>query len=201
MKEIYEFVRDTEVEVQRRLGKPKLTIELVPESCWCSNVRTVASEDQWDTLRKATYKHYNYKCAVCEGTGSKWPVECHEVWSYSILPKGNTQKLQYLVALCPSCHEVKHFGRAQMTGREGVAFQHLVSVNQWTEAKTRWYLKQVHEIWDARSDIVDWELDLSWVKNRFGMEFEISSPPRGGISSSVEYAPEYGTHINVIRIK
>jgi len=201
MREVYEFVKSVEDEVKIRLGTPKLTVELVPQSCWFSNVRKHASSTQWDTLRKATYTHYKHICAVCGGKGPKWPVECHEIWTYSILPKGNIQKLQYLIALCPSCHEVKHFGRAQLTGRGDNAFQHLASVNQWTKGKTRWYLDQVHEIWDARSDIVDWELDLSWVKNRFGMEFEISSPPRGGISSSVEYAPEYGTHINVIRIK
>jgi len=178
MKEIYEFVRDTEAEIQRRLGKPNLTVELVPRSCWCSNVRTVATKDQWDTLRKATYKHYSHRCAVCGGKGPKWPVECHEMWQYDILPKGNTQKLRYLIALCPSCHEVKHFGRAQMVGRAEVALSHLMAINEWPQEEAVWYLQQVSKIFGARSEIVDWALDLSWVGSRF--DIKLDTTHRGG---------------------
>lgn len=199
MREIYEFIRDTEAEIQRRLGQLKLTVELVPESCWFSNVRTSATKGQWDALRKATYERYGNLCASCRGRGSKWPVECHEVWEYSILPKGNTQRLLYLVALCPSCHEVKHFGRAQMVGREDAAMHHLASVNGWNHKKTLWYLEQVAEIWNARSEIPEWTLDLSWLEKRFGIVLD-TEPPSSEFDSTVEYAPAYGMPIDVIRI-
>jgi hypothetical protein len=60
----------------------KLSIELVPQTCWFSNVRDHVDQKTWDILRKDTYKKANYKCEICGGVGSKHPVECHEIWDY-----------------------------------------------------------------------------------------------------------------------
>ena len=60
----------------------KLTIELVPKTCWFSNVRDHVSVAQWDTIRKQVYVKANYFCQICGSRGTKWPVECHEVWDY-----------------------------------------------------------------------------------------------------------------------
>ena len=155
--------------LERRFGKPLLTVELVPKSCWCSNVRDHATPAQWDTLRRATYKRYGDLCAVCKGRGPKWPVECHEVWRYSIKEDCNLQKLRYLIALCPSCHEVKHIGRAQLMGNGLRAMKHLSRVNKWHMAKTEHYLSYCMDLWNARSDL-EWKLDLGWVESRFGFK-------------------------------
>ena len=61
----------------------KLTIELVPQTAWYSNVRSNVTKSEWDVLRKACYKAAGYKCEVCSGKGPKHPVECHEMWSKS----------------------------------------------------------------------------------------------------------------------
>ena len=62
----------------------RLTIELVPESCWYSNVRSEVSKATWDVLRKAAYKKAGYVCEICGGKGPTYPVACHEMWSYDM---------------------------------------------------------------------------------------------------------------------
>lgn len=38
---------------------PKLTIELVPRSCWFDNVRNAVTVNQWDSLRKKQQSKLN----------------------------------------------------------------------------------------------------------------------------------------------
>jgi len=52
----------------------KLTIELVPKTCFFSNVRSEISATLWDILRKETYRKANYRCEICNGKGEKWPA-------------------------------------------------------------------------------------------------------------------------------
>lgn len=44
-----------------------LIVELVPSSCWFSNVRDHVPKATWDELRKSTYKQANYRCSLCGG--------------------------------------------------------------------------------------------------------------------------------------
>jgi hypothetical protein len=66
----------------RPRDEPRLTIELVPATCWFSNVRTVLSPRQWDALRSAVYAAAGWRCEVCGGRGKRHPVDCHKVWGY-----------------------------------------------------------------------------------------------------------------------
>lgn len=59
-----------------------LTIELVPNTCWYSNVRSNVAKKDWDTLRYHTYKQASHRCEICGGVGQQHPVECHEIWDY-----------------------------------------------------------------------------------------------------------------------
>jgi 5-methylcytosine-specific restriction endonuclease McrA len=107
--------------------EPKLTVEIVPESCHFKNVRSEVSKEQWDKLRKQTYRAANYRCEICGGKGDKWPVECHEVRDYNEETK--MQKLVRLIVLCPACHEVKHLDLASLNGRFEEAVSHLRTIN------------------------------------------------------------------------
>ncbi len=141
-------------------NKTKLTIELVPKTAWNINVRSEVSKEQWNILRKKTYQSANYKCEICSGKGSKWPVECHEIWSYDENTK--IQKLERLIALCPNCHLVKHYGRAEATGDGQKALKHLMKINQWTKHDAELYIEYVFELWMKRSQH-KWTLDLSFL--------------------------------------
>jgi hypothetical protein len=142
---------------------PILTIELVPSTQWGSNLRTRLPRKQWDKLRKECYRKASHVCEVCSEVGPKWPVECHEKWDYNEETK--MQTLTGLIALCPNCHLVKHFGRACSIGKKEEALSHFLKVNSWSSSKAEEYIEQVFNIWQKRSNH-SWSLDLSWLENR-----------------------------------
>ena len=150
------------IELDSSLLKVKLlTVELVPSTCWFSNVRDHVSKSTWDFLRQSTYKQANFRCEVCGGRGKKWPVECHEIWHYD--DRNYVQSLEGLIALCPSCHEAKHIGLAGIRGHGERAEAHLATVNGWSEEQTKAYLEEVWQIWRERSRH-QWNLELSWLE-------------------------------------
>jgi 5-methylcytosine-specific restriction endonuclease McrA len=154
--------------IKNSFNRPMLEIELVPKTCWFSNVRDHVSKAEWDALRKGVYKKANHICEICGGRGQKWPVECHEIWHYN--DENLTQTLQGLIALCPSCHEVKHIGLAGLRGRGEIARAHLEKINRWTGEQSEKYLDLVWEIWAERSKC-QWQLNLAWLE-QFGVYVE-----------------------------
>jgi hypothetical protein len=146
---------------QEDAAKKLLTIELVPQTCWFSNVRSEVTPAQWDSLRKATAHHAGNRCQICGGRGPQWPVECHELWHYD--DEQHIQTLLGLIALCPACHEVKHMGLANVRGRGHLATRHLAKVNGWTAAEAERYIADQFALWQQRSTF-QWQLDLSWLE-------------------------------------
>lgn len=143
-----------------------LTVELVPSTCWFSNLRSELSQEEWDRLRLPFFEQAGYRCELCGQRGTEHPVECHEVWEYD--DQRHIQRLRGLVALCPSCHEVKHIGYASTVGRAGQARAHLARVNGWSMESVDLYLEAQFEQWSRRSQH-EWTLDISWLA-RFGIE-------------------------------
>lgn len=149
------------------MKEPKLTIELVPSTCWYANVRSNVTRYQWDVLRREVYKEYNYCCAICGGKGSKHPVECHEVWEYD--EEKHIQKLVKMIAVCPDCHNVKHIGRASIIGKEEDAILQLCKVNKWNRSEARKYVDKQYNVWQQRS-LFEWKLDISLLKNKYNVD-------------------------------
>lgn len=138
-----------------------LTIELVPATSWGDNLRSRFKASEWDRLRKACYAQAEHKCEVCGGVGKKHPVEAHEIWDYD--GKSRVQRLVRLIALCPPCHEVKHFGRAIAVGNMERAFEHLRVVNGWGPHETQAHIEAAFALWRERS-LHPWTLDISAVR-------------------------------------
>jgi hypothetical protein len=141
------------------MKKLKLTIELVPAGSWFSNLRTMVSRKEWDRLRKKVYEAAGNLCEICGGKGRRHPVECHERWSYD--DDRGIQKLEGLIALCPMCHMVKHYGLAQIRGNEDWAFRHLCKVNEVYSAEGNKIVDDAFEAHRRRSDRY-WMVDTSW---------------------------------------
>jgi len=139
----------------------RLTVELVPSTQWGVNLRTALPKEQWDILRRECYRKAKYKCEICGGKGSKWPIEGHEIWKYDDV--NHIQKLMGLIGLCPSCHQVKHFGKAQLDGNGEKALEHLQKVNGITYTEAINYIHLAFQIWEDRSQY-QWELDLNWLE-------------------------------------
>ncbi|MBW1729023.1 MAG: HNH endonuclease [Deltaproteobacteria bacterium] len=139
-----------------------LTIELVPRTAWYKNLRSELSKEQWDELRRASYKAAGYRCEICGGKGDKWPVEAHEIWEYD--DKKHIQKLIGIISLCPLCHKVKHIGLAQMNGEYDIVLRHLAKVNGWDLEEAEDYINKQINKWKDRSQY-EWELNIDWLES------------------------------------
>jgi Zn finger protein HypA/HybF involved in hydrogenase expression len=151
-----------------------LTIELVPKTSWCKNVRSNISKEEWEKLKRTTFTRAGYKCEVCGGRGARWPVECHEIFAYD--DAQHIQKLVRLMALCPACHEVKHIGLSGLRGRGISAKAHLAKVNGWSLEDAELYIEGCFEKWHRRS-CHQWKLDLSYL-DQFGIGTESTTHSR-----------------------
>lgn len=159
-------VEDCPAPVQSHVVAP-LRIELVPATSWGDNLRSRMTQAQWDRIRKNQYAKANYQCELCgqRGTsqGYNWPVECHEVWEYD--DQAHRQKLVRLIALCPLCHQVKHFGLTEMRGRRRQAVDHLRKVNGWTTDQVEIHVREAFTLWRQRSKH-PWSLDISYLQEQ-----------------------------------
>jgi hypothetical protein len=130
-------------------GRPRLAVELVPKSLWYENLNKQLSKSDWDKLRRPVFKAAGHRCEICGGCGTEWPVECHERWDYD--DERHVQRLVGFMALCASCHLVKHIGRARAHGQGTFAEAHLSSVNGWTSDSTSRYVKLCLHLWSVRN--------------------------------------------------
>lgn len=144
----------------------KLTIELVPKTSWFSNVRDALSTTDWNTVKRFTAQHADRRCEICGGVGPKWPVECHEVWHYD--DTNHVQTLKRTIALCPTCHAVKHFGfnMTKFPNRVPKLIQHIATVNGISMQEAEDYIVHSFDVWTQRSQH-NWEVDLSWISKKF----------------------------------
>lgn len=139
----------------------KLSIELVPSSSWYSNVRSNVSKDNWEKIKKVIFKNADYKCEICGGIGKKHPVECHEIWEYD--DKNHIQKLVGCIALCPSCHRVKHYGLSSIQGLEVPTKKWFCKINNIDFNEANVEISKAFSTFNERSKH-QWTLDLNWLK-------------------------------------
>jgi hypothetical protein len=158
---VFESAEAVVVEMERRFDSPRLTVELLPATTWGSNLRSALRQTDWNRLRKSAYAAANNRCEVCGGVGGQYPVACHERWQFD--DAACSQRLVGLIALCPDCHDVKHFGRANEQGRGPLATLHLCDVNGWSIARGQEYLTLAFALWKLRTKRT-WEIDLSWLR-------------------------------------
>ncbi len=143
----------------------KLTIELVPKTCWYSNVRSNVKPAEWNRIRKKCYEKAGNKCEICGGVGTnqgvRHAVECHEIWHYDDVTKKQT--LAGLIALCPRCHKTKHAGLASIKGEIDIVIRQLMVVNDMDCEEAEDYIKGSFTVWQERSQH-KWELDISMLE-------------------------------------
>ncbi len=135
----------------------KLNFELVPDSCWYSNLRSILPPEGWDAVRKRAYARAGGRCSICGVQTNR--LEAHEQWSYD--EENAVQKLERVIAVCRPCHEVIHIGRTQLQGREREASEHFMKVNGCSYAEYRKALGEANEAHRRRNLIPEWRLDIS----------------------------------------
>ncbi|WP_017594916.1 DUF5710 domain-containing protein [Nocardiopsis potens] len=157
----------------RSLGSG-LYVDLVPSTCWFTNVRSCVPQRDWERLRRMVVGRAGRRCEVCGAAAAPaertW-LEVHERWTYD--PASRVQALRRLICLCTPCHTVTHFGLAQVRGRAAEALAHLREVTGMTDAQAREHVDDAFTVWEARSALA-WTLDLSMLTSA---GVEVSPPP------------------------
>lgn len=137
----------------------KLNFELVPDSCWYSNLRSALPKEAWDIIRKKAYARAGGRCMICGAPAAR--LEAHEQWEYD--DTNGVQRLKNIVAVCRPCHEVIHIGRTQLMGREREACAHYMKVNGCTYAEYVKALGEANAVHRERSRR-EWQADVSRLK-------------------------------------
>lgn len=138
----------------------KLDFEMVPDSCWYSNLRSILKPSMWDVVRKDAYLRADGRCMICGRPAKR--LEAHERWRYD--EKTNTQILDDVIAVCHSCHSVIHIGRTQLLGDEDEAIKHFLKVNNCKYADYIKALGKANLEHQRLNKVPEWKLDLSWLK-------------------------------------
>lgn len=102
-------------------------------------------------------------------------MECHEIWHYD--DDRQCQTLTGLIALCPSCHEVKHMGFSGLRGKKDEAVAHLALVNGWSLQGAFDYVDEAFDVSRERSRHA-WQLDISWLETP-GIKFQNETAAEG----------------------
>ena len=138
-----------------------LFVDLVPRTCWFTNVRSCISEQDWERLRRPVVRRAQHRCEACaapeDRAAGRW-LDVHERWSYD--EQAGVQHLRRLIVLCKLCHLVTHFGYANVTGRTDEALAHLKAVTGMSHGQAIAQIRAAENLWIERSGR-RWELDLS----------------------------------------
>lgn len=156
----------------RTFGGTELYIDLIPSSCWFTNVRYCVRPEDWDKIRKIVYSRINYHCETCgiDCIKNKIPIEAHERWDYNYSTL--TQKLVRLVGLCKNCHLTTHYGFSRMNGKEEQVKTHLMKIRNFNFEELKEHIDTRYAIWIEQNQY-NWNLDLSLITSN---GFEVIKP-------------------------
>lgn len=148
----------------RKFGGNVLFVDLIPSTCWFTNVRYCIHPSEWDRVRKFVYERVNYICECCgiNTNTHKIQLDAYERWLYD--DTTHTQKLIRIVALCYNCHQTTHIGLAGVNGKLHDATKHLQIVRNFTEEMCKEHIDDAIKIWKDRCKI-KWNLDISLIEN------------------------------------
>ena len=131
--------------------KLKLTMDLVPKSCWYQSLYRLLPRSQWNKLREGVLTKARNRCQICRADGKLY---CHEIWHYD--DKKHIQSLKGFHVVCSLCHHLSHFGKAQDLADQGLldldaVIQHFLSVNKVGVEIFEEHEKDAFTTWRERS--------------------------------------------------
>lgn len=140
---------------------------MVPQPLWGMNLRALLAADDWKRIAKDARDRSGSRCRICGGRGPQWPVEADEGWAYD--DRSRTQTLKGVIALCPDCHAVRHWGRTLTQGHGDRALTWMARINGWTAAQAQNCVAAAMQQWQDRSRFDDWRCDISWATRIYGV--------------------------------
>lgn len=162
------------------LEPPYIRPWMVPQTAWGKNLRALLEAGQWDIVRRRAYAEAGNRCRVCGARGPKWPVEADEAWEYDDATQ--TQILKGVIALCPDCHKIRHWGKTMVNGGEPAAFDRLMKINRWSRAVAETAIEAAFEQWERRSKH-EWTMDCNWVTRVHGFEVSVVGAARAALAN------------------
>jgi hypothetical protein len=138
-----------------------LFVDLVPQSCWFTNVRSGVAPIEWDRVRRMVYRRAGDRCEACgraRDRAAGVQMEAHERWYFDDARR--VQVLRRLICLCNGCHGTTHFGLANVQGRSAEALAHLITVTGLSRDLAEAHIEEAFALWQERSART-WDLDLS----------------------------------------
>ena len=152
-----------------------LFVDLVPSSCWFTNVRSCVTQQDWERLRRMIVSRAGQRCEIChrpaDQISGRW-LEAHERWAYDTAT--SVQSLRRLICVCTDCHQTTHYGLATIKGRDAEALAHLCAVTRVSRGEAELHIEAAFEAWHARSRTT-WDLDLGILT---GAGITVKRPPR-----------------------
>lgn len=159
----------------RSLGEG-LFVDLIPNTCWFTNVRSCVAEKDWERLRRMIVSRAGERCEVCgaarDSARGRW-LEAHERWTYD--ESTHVQRLARLICLCTDCHTATHYGLAGIRGLTEQARRHLMDVTGMTTEQVADHIDDAFAVWHERCKY-GWELDLRILTD---VGIELKAPPAG----------------------
>lgn len=150
----------------------RLYPDMIPSTCWFTNVRSAVAPRHWSAVRRAILLRAGNRCECC-GTshgashnGSSIQLECHERWSFDV--STGIQTLVRLIAVCGPCHQVIHFGLAEVKGLRDETLAHFMKVTRFNLKQAESTIDKAWSEWRWRSGRT-WTLDISMIE-RAGIE-------------------------------
>lgn len=154
-----------------------LFVDLVPSSCWFTNVRSCVDQRDWERIRRAVTGRADRRCEVCGDAGQR--LDVHERWDYD--EARHLQSLRRLICLCAPCHEVTHIGLAGIRGRADAAVAHLRHVTGMSGEKAEAHVDDAFAVWRQRSAHT-WTLDLGMLTD---VGVTVARPPKAGERAAI----------------
>lgn len=140
-------------------SSPRLSVELVPSTCWLTGLRDCLSPDDFKRLRMGIRQRSGKQCDLCDGLEEPDnEIYLDAVGRFDYVE--GKQVLRKLSCVCTRCRNAQEFGQSQLRGLRTDAFAHLMSVNGWTKIQTMEHVHEAFAVWSARSRL-SWEPDLS----------------------------------------
>lgn len=153
-----------------QIQSPYIKINLIPQTSWGRNIRALIPKEEWRSFaKKYVYSMTGHACLVCGGRGEEWPVEADEVWHFD--DKTNVQRLNTIVPLCPSCHEIRSAGLSISKGIKSQIIGHLSWVNRCTRREAEKQIDKAMDVWQQRCR-KKWKLDISLMEQKYGISLQ-----------------------------
>jgi len=151
----------TRLEGEDRKYMSALCVDLMPKTCWWTNLAHLLQPSEWTRLQRLVCTRANNTCETCgkEGLELQPERERHIEGRWEYRSASQLQRLVRVLLLCDNCYYSTRMGLARIKDRSESATTHLTKIlNQPTKLVTQ-HIDEAFQVWRDRS-LCNWDVDL-----------------------------------------